>query len=636
MVSVRTNIGVGDEFLGYRIDEVIGQGGMGIVYRAYDLRLRRVVALKLVTPELALDERFRQRFARETELAMSLEHPNVVPIYDAGDMNGRLYLAMRLVAGTDLRRLLRAEGALEPSRALAICGQLAGALDAAHANGLVHRDVKPSNVLLDESEHVYLADFGLTRRTDEQGAQAGDGRSIGTPAYLAPEQIEGKPVDGRADVYALGCLLFECLTGAPPYAGGSRLAVAWGHLEEEPPSVSGRNSELPQTLDPVLSKALAKEPDDRYPTCAALIAAAAEALGLSKPPAHRSRRLALGAAAAIVVLIAAAIAALLATRGGGAPQRAALFARKNTLARIDPATNNVSDVIAVGDAPFDVAAAGGSAWVYNAGDGSVTQVDAATDTVRHTVALHAIAVGANPLAGPVVAADRGGVWFVGVSPRGSLLVRVRPDGRKRLFRLDHPSSAVAVAFDSVWVVGKGNDNQLIRIDPATGRVTGRTHFGSAPIDSIGVGAGAVWVVGSSNGMLYRIDPHTGRRTGHLDVGTNASRPAISPSYVEVVTSDHRGTNSYIDPHSMTPVSVDTNCQCPPDWGINVWANGWWWSYGWPTGDVYRQQSASNPIREIRVGRTSPGGNGPCLTSIAAGAGAVWVTAAANHNLTCGA
>ena len=147
---------------------------------------------------------------------MSLEHPNVVPIHDAGDIDGRLYLAMRYVEGTDLRALLRAEGALEPARALAICGQVANALDAAHAKGLVHRDVKPSNVLLDENEHVYLADFGLTRRLDEQGDPAGEGRSVGTPAYLAPEQIEGGRIDGRTDVYSLGCLLYQCLTGVPP------------------------------------------------------------------------------------------------------------------------------------------------------------------------------------------------------------------------------------------------------------------------------------------------------------------------------------------------------------------------------------------------------------------------------------
>src|SRR5262249_49331660 len=159
-------------------------------------------------------ERFRERFARESELVMSLEHPNVVPIYDAGDVDGRVYLAMRLVDGTDLGSLLRAEGALEPSPAVAICRQIASALDAAHAQGLVHRDVKPSNVLLDQTGHAYLADFGLTRRLDDQSSGApGDERSIGTPAYLAPEQLMGRPVDGRADVYSLGCLLYECLTG---------------------------------------------------------------------------------------------------------------------------------------------------------------------------------------------------------------------------------------------------------------------------------------------------------------------------------------------------------------------------------------------------------------------------------------
>src|SRR5262245_19097523 len=225
MSRLQAEMQVGAEFIGYRIEELLGRGGMGVVYRAYDLRLKRTVAIKFVTPELASDNGFRERFERETELAMSLEHPNVVPIHDAGDVDGRLYLAMRLVAGTDLRKLLRDEGELEPSRVVAICSQVANALDTAHARGLVHRDVKPSNVLLDEGEHVYLADFGLTRRLEDQGALPGDGRSVGTPAYLAPEQIEGKQVDGRADVYALGCLLFECLTGSVPYARDSRLGV---------------------------------------------------------------------------------------------------------------------------------------------------------------------------------------------------------------------------------------------------------------------------------------------------------------------------------------------------------------------------------------------------------------------------
>jgi ABC-type glycerol-3-phosphate transport system substrate-binding protein len=319
-MSSRTQLELGSDFLGYRIEELIGRGGMGIVYRAYDLRLKRTVALKLVTPELAFDERFRERFARETELAMSLEHPNVVPIHDAGEVDGRLYLAMRLVAGTDLRQLLRAEGALEPSRALAICGQVASALDAAHAKALVHRDVKPSNVLLDESEHVYLADFGLTRRPEEQGAQAGEGRSIGTPAYLAPEQIEGQPVDVRADVYSLGCLLYECLTGEPPFAADSALAVAWAHLEEDPPSASARDPDLPDAIDAVICKALAKSPDDRYPTCAALIADAEAALGLRQLPIFRRRRLLLLAAGVILALAAAAVVAIAIYRSQSTPQ----------------------------------------------------------------------------------------------------------------------------------------------------------------------------------------------------------------------------------------------------------------------------------------------------------------------------
>ena len=298
-MSVQTEIRIGSEFVGYRIDELIGRGGMGVVYRAYDLRLKRTVALKLMAPELALDQRFRERFSREAELAMSLEHPNVVPIHDAGDIDGRLYLAMRHVEGTDLRALLHAEGALDPARALAICSQVANALDAAHAKGLVHRDVKPSNVLLDASEHVYLADFGLTRRLDEQGGPAGEGRSVGTPAYLAPEQIEGGSVDGRADVYSLGCLLYECLTGETPFARGSRLAVAWAHLEEEPPSASERRPELPEAIDAVIRKAMAKEPDDRYTTCAALITAAEEALGLRRPPALLRHRRTVIAAVAI-------------------------------------------------------------------------------------------------------------------------------------------------------------------------------------------------------------------------------------------------------------------------------------------------------------------------------------------------
>jgi serine/threonine protein kinase len=271
---------------------LLGRGGMGVVYKAYDSRLKRYVAFKLIAPELSGDPHFRERFLAETELAASLEHPNVVPIHDAGEVDGQLYLAMRYVEGGELKTLLEKEGALEPARAVAICGQIAAALDAAHARGLVHRDVKPSNVLLDENEHVYLADFGLSRRLADPGGHGEGGFSVGTPAYAAPEQIEGGDADGRADVYSLGCLMYECLTGQPPFKRDSELAVLWAHVQEPPPNASEHNhSELPVEIDPVLAKAMAKDPADRYSSCGGLVVAAREALGVHPRVWTRRRKL---------------------------------------------------------------------------------------------------------------------------------------------------------------------------------------------------------------------------------------------------------------------------------------------------------------------------------------------------------
>src|SRR5215475_4376132 len=209
----RLQLSAGTELAGYRIESLLRRGGMGVVYRAHDL-----------APELAQDLRFRERFLRESRLAASLDHPAIVPIYDAGEVAGRLYIAMRLVEGTDLKRLLAEEGKLEPERALDVVGQVAEALDAAHERGLVHRDVKPSNILIDQRGHCYLADFGLSRRLGDVPV-GGGGRSLGTVDYVAPEQIRGAELDGRSDVYSLGCVLYECLAGRPPFVRGTEAAV---------------------------------------------------------------------------------------------------------------------------------------------------------------------------------------------------------------------------------------------------------------------------------------------------------------------------------------------------------------------------------------------------------------------------
>ena len=229
---------IGTELAGYRLEALIGRGGMGVVYRAHDLALDRDVALKLLAPHLADDVSFRERFLTESRVAASLEHPNVVPIHDAGEIDGQLYIAMRLVEGSDLKEVLR-DGPLEPARAVRVLEQIAGALDAAHARGLVHRDVKPSNVLLDEGGHVYLADFGLSRYLGDAALPLGPAKSLGTADYVAPEQIRGEEVDGRADVYALGCMLYECLTGQPPFWRGTDAATLYAQLEEPPPVLPG-------------------------------------------------------------------------------------------------------------------------------------------------------------------------------------------------------------------------------------------------------------------------------------------------------------------------------------------------------------------------------------------------------------
>jgi len=278
-VQVSDDPRVGTELAGYRIESLLGLGGMSVVYLAEDLRLKRRVALKLLAASLAEDESFRDRFLRESELAASIDHPNIVPIYEAGSTEDRLFIAMRYVEGRDLRERLQ-RGRLDPADAIGLLAQVASALDAAHARGLVHRDVKPSNVLLDAgarpdgSDHVYLADFGLTKRVSEETGIANDGHLIGTIDYVAPEQIAGEEIDGRADIYSLGCMLHECLVGQPPFGRDSDLAVVFAHLETEPPAPSAQRPELPAALDAVIARALAKEPEQRYPSCRELARAA--------------------------------------------------------------------------------------------------------------------------------------------------------------------------------------------------------------------------------------------------------------------------------------------------------------------------------------------------------------------------
>jgi serine/threonine protein kinase len=280
---------IATEFAGYRIDRRIGRGGMGVVYLATDLTLERSVALKVLAEELAKQPGFQRRFVGESKLAASLDHPNVIPIYAAGEFDGVLYIAMRFVPGHDLRTLLREEQRLEPERAARIIAQVASALDAAHAHGLVHRDVKPANVLMGAEDHVYLTDFGLSKRVAADSEATRTGMVLGTLDYVAPEQIRGHDVGPFTDVYSLGCMAVHVLTGQVAFPVDTEEGKLWAHFSEKPPQPGARVPELGKRFDAIVARALAKRPEDRFATAGELGAALLAAAGTTAPARRRPR-----------------------------------------------------------------------------------------------------------------------------------------------------------------------------------------------------------------------------------------------------------------------------------------------------------------------------------------------------------
>ena len=279
-------IAAGTEIGGYRILNLLGQGGMGVVYLADNVRSGQRVALKVLTPDLARSSGFRERFIREAGYASSMRHPNVIEVYDAGEQDGVLYIAMQFVQGEDLKALLVREGRLDARRAVGILGQVAAALDAAHATGLLHRDIKPGNVMIaaGQPEHCYLTDFGLSKNPSSDSiALTAQGEFVGTIDYTAPELVLGKDADSRLDVYSLGCLFYECLAGQPPFDKERDVEVLYAHIQDPPPRVSAIRPDLPAALDDVIVKAMAKKPEDRFATCSAFIDAARTIVGEPAP-----------------------------------------------------------------------------------------------------------------------------------------------------------------------------------------------------------------------------------------------------------------------------------------------------------------------------------------------------------------
>jgi streptogramin lyase/tRNA A-37 threonylcarbamoyl transferase component Bud32 len=522
---------VGTELGGYRIERVIGRGGMSSVYLAHHVRLERRVALKLLAPELADSERFRDRFLRESRLAASIDHPNIVPIYDADEADGTLFIAMRYVEGSDLKDVIRAEGRLDAARTAAIIAQIASALDAAHAHGLVHRDVKPGNVLLTPDDHVYVSDFGLTKRALSVSGLTATGQLVGTIDYVAPEHIKGEMVDGRADVYSLGCVVVECFTGHVPYPRDLEVGVLWAHVEEPPPSVIGERPDLPAEVDDVVASAMAKDPNARTGTAGEVASALRSALRLEPPTgetptrprerpartAHRRRTLVAAAAVALGAILAVGAALLLAGGGGGE----AIVPPAKSIARIDASSLAFTSVLRVGEDPTGVTIGeDGDVWVINQGDSTVNRIDPEGGEVTPAKSTNGIPTG--------IAAGEGAVWITNGfgSASGTQVVRVDPtdDSVEVAFPSDD-AKAIVVAFGSIWLADADRD-RVLRYDPKDLSadpeviVVDNDEAGHAAPRFLAAGSGAaegIWVVNELGDTVRRINPETNELTDLIQV-----------------------------------------------------------------------------------------------------------------------
>ena len=600
-------LAIGETLAGYRIDALIARGGMGVVYRATHLSLERQVALKVISGELAGREGFRERFLRESRLAARLDHPAVVPVYDSREVDGELIVAMRLVEGGDLRRTIDREGPLQPARAIALLGQVGEALDAAHAAGIVHRDVKPHNVLV-EGDRAYLSDFGLAKALDESGAGQSGTSVVGTAEYMSPEQWRGAAVGPAADVYSLGCVLYEALTGIPPFARKE--------ADTEP--------EIPEGLDEVIERAAAKDPDDRYPSAGALIAAAREregaglaatrvlsdssdrptpafVLGTYRPVHGRTprggrdgfdlarlrERRGLQWAGAGVALLAGLAALVVALLGGGGVE--------------------VSDPIPIGRAPLRVAASPDAVWVSSERDGTLTRLDPGSGEpvgrpVRIGAGVSGVAVG--------------GRWLWATNPRRGELLRLDRDSGRLLEAIDVGGvpGPIALGGGRVWVAdeeGRG----VTAVNSDGSRVYRRGLPPHAAPLRLATGAGGLWVSSATAGNVRRIDLGDLSVGEPIAVGRGPAGVTVAGGLVWVANS-RSDTVSRVDPsiHAVLRDPIDVGGR---PGGIDAGTSAVWVASA--TEDAVTRIDLASGERE-----GGPVGVGPEPGAVAIGGGAVWV------------
>ena len=622
MSASSAHLQTGSVFAGYRIEGLAGEGGMGVVYRASQVALDRQVALKLIVPRLADDTTFRERFKRESQLGASIEHPNVIPVYEAGEADGLLFICMRWVEGTDLRSLIIREGRLDPARAISIVEQVGAALDAAHRHGLVHRDVKPANVLLasEAREHAYLTDFGLTKRATSAAGLTGTGQFVGTIDYMPPEQIRGERADARADVYSLGCLLYHSLTGHTPYERDSDVATIYAHLADPPPRVVDGAPGAPPGLDEVVRRALAKEPNERYPSAGDLARAAGAALAGEAPELHE-QSLARGAAAPAAV-----------RRGG--QESPDTEAPEPTM----PAAAGPTEPAAAPARTFQTPSPTSERPRTPAGDrpAAAPPAPAARGRRRGAIGLASVlALGA--VAGVIGltgafggdegkdTATKGGEQTVPVeepadepaeTPAAPKVVAEIPAG--------NGPDGLAVDGEIVWVANARADT-LTPIDATTNKATGDpVPVGRNP-DGVAAADGVVWVTNTDDGSVTRIE--TERNQGAsttVSVGAQPEGIALADRFVWVANSGD-GTVTRIDRASATVVGAPIRVGARPI-GVSVGKKVVWVANSGDRTVTRIDRSTAEVIGEpIAVGRNARG--------VTEGLGFVWVSNTDDDTIT---
>jgi streptogramin lyase/tRNA A-37 threonylcarbamoyl transferase component Bud32 len=591
-------LGQGVTFANHRIEAEIGRGGMGVVYRAHELALDRERALKVVADELASDPRFSQRFRREARLAASVDHPNVIAVHQAGEVDGLPYLSMSLVEGPDLGTLVDATGPMDPGRAGVLITQVAAGLEAAHARGLVHRDVKPSNVLVadhDGGERAVVTDFGLSRLVGEDQGITQTGDFLGSTDYVSPEQIEGEGVDGRADVYSLGALAFFLLTGHAPFAGRSEAAKLVAHVNADRPRPSNAGAPSSPAIDDAVVRAMAVEPSERFATPTAF--ADAFAAGVAGGPAVPEPGVAVGVG--IVAVAAAAVIFLLslgeATQGPPPikPDLADIPAGRETAA------------IEVGQGPTALATKSGVTRVAARDAGLVQSIPVSGQHLKREQEVD-LGPDAEPSS---VAVGFGSLWIVDEDR----LVRTSGGASAPVdFPLGGGPKDVVASPTGIWVALEDSD-EVARIDPATNAASDELPVCDGP-RTVSYGDGGIWAVCIEAGTVLRIDEDAARVEGKpIPAGTRPNDLAVGTDGIWVID-NLEGVVRRIDPktlHVSKPIEVGARPR-----GI-VAARGSVWISNSEDGTVTRiresdRRQVADPI-EV--------GDGPA--DISAGGGFIW-------------